>query len=246
MDFSEKIAIVTGGARGIGRCIADEFTKAGATVAVIDRAPQPVDWPVANLYYQGDIVEESILTDFTKQVLNRFGSIDFLVNNACLNRRGLLSECSYEDFLYVQKVGVAAPFYLASLFQDHFKAGGAIINIASTRAAMSQPDTESYSAAKGGISSLTHALAMSLAGRVRVNSIAPGWIDTTDGNWSDADQSQHPVKRIGRPLDIARMALFLCSEDCGFVNGENITVDGGMSRQMIYHQDHGWTFSDRD
>lgn len=244
MDFTGKIALVTGGARGIGRCIAEEFTKAGATIVVIDRAPQPENGSAASFYYQGDIAEESVLTDFAQQVIHRYKAIDFLVNNACLNRRGLLSGCSYEDFLYVQKVGVAAPFYLASLFKDHFKTGSAIINIASTRAAMSQPDTESYTAAKGGISSLTHALAMSLAGRVRVNSIAPGWIDTTEGNWSDADKSQHPVKRIGRPSDIARMVLFLCSEDCGFVTGENITVDGGMSRQMIYHQDHGWTYQD--
>lgn len=243
MDFSGKIVIVTGGAHGIGRCITEHFAAAGARVAVIDRSPEPMDWSAADFYYQGDIAEEHILSVFAGQVIERYGGIDCLVNNACLSRKGILSECSLEDFLYVQKVGVAAPYQLTCLFRDHFRSGAAIVNITSTRASMSQPDTESYSAAKGGISALTHALAVSLAGRVRVNSIAPGWIDTTDGDWSEADKAQHLVKRIGQPQDIARMVLFLCSDDCGFITGENITIDGGMSRQMIYHNDFGWTYN---
>jgi len=243
MDFSGKIVIVTGGAHGIGRCIAETFAATGARVAVIDRSPEPVDLSAADFYYQGDIAEELVLAEFAGQVIKRYGGIDCLINNACLSRRGILSGCSLEEFLYVQKVGVAAPYQLPRLFRDHFRSGAAIVNITSTRASMSQPDTESYSAAKGGISALTHALAVSLAGRVRVNSIAPGWIDTTDGNWSEADKAQHLVKRIGHPQDIARMVLFLCSDDCGFITGENITIDGGMSRQMIYHNDFGWTYS---
>ncbi len=242
MDFSGKITVITGGARGIGRCIAETFAKAGARVAIIDQLPKPEDLMAADFHYQGDIADQATLDAFAEQVLNRYGSIDYLVNNACLSRRGILSRCGFDDFLYVQKVGVAAPYHLASLFREHFRPGGAIVNITSTRAVMSQPDTESYTAAKGGILSLTHALAVSLAGHVRVNSIAPGWIDTSDGNWSAADKSQHLVRRIGQPSDIARMVLFLCSEDAGFITGENVTVDGGMSRQMIYHQDHGWTF----
>ena len=105
---------------------------------------------------------------------------------------------------------------------------------------MSQPQTESYSAAKGGIAALTHALAMSLAGRVRVNSISPGWIDTAFTEWHGADASQHPAGRVGHPLDIAHMVLFLCSDKAGFITGQDICIDGGMTRQMIYHNDHGW------
>ena len=144
--------------------------------------------------------------------------------------------------MYVQQVGVGAPYFLTMLLQDHFNEGGAIVNIGSTRGDMSQIDTESYSASKGGIVSLTHALAVSLGGKVRVNAISPGWIDTLDSKLSDADKSQHPVKRVGVPLDIVKMAMFLCSNDSSFITGQNIVVDGGMSKQMIYHGDGGWKY----
>jgi NAD(P)-dependent dehydrogenase (short-subunit alcohol dehydrogenase family) len=239
MNFNEKIVAVTGGANGIGKCITEEFKKAGAKVAVVDLDKNKVD---CDFYYQGDIAKEAVLESFTKQVIERFGKLDFLINNACLSRKGILSGCTCDDFNYVLRVGITAPYLLSKLFLPYFSENGAIVNISSTRAAMSQEDTESYSAAKGGISALTHALAVSLAGRVRVNSIAPGWIDTTDGQWDDYDKKQHPVKRIGRPLDIARMVMYLCCEDSGFITGENITIDGGMSKQMIYHNDHGWSY----
>ena len=147
---------------------------------------------------------------------------------------------SYEDFEYALKVGVTAPFYLAKLFAPHFNIGGSIINISSSRDRMSQPQTESYTAAKGGISALTHALSVSLAGKVRVNSISPGWIDTQDTVYAGADALQQPVGRVGEPRDIANMVLYLCSDMAGFITGENICIDGGMTRQMIYHGDHGW------
>ena len=121
---------------------------------------------------------------------------------------------------------------------------GAIVNISSSRDRMSQPQTESYTAAKGGISALTHALAVSLAGRVRVNSISPGWIDTDFTEYTGADAVQQPVHRGGKPLDIANMVLFLCSEKAGFITGENICIDGGMTKQMIYHDDYGWRFGE--
>ena len=165
-------------------------------------------------------------------------------------RGGILSDCEYEDFLYVQRVGVVAPYMLSRLFKDHFQGMGAIVNISSTRAFQSQSDTESYTAAKGGITALTHALAVSLSGVARVNSVAPGWIDTgayhDDTNYeavySTGDTAQHPSGRVGEPADIARVVDFLCDERNSFINGENITVDGGMSRLMVYHNDCGWTY----
>ena len=229
--FKGKVAVVTGGAKGIGLCIAEEFRKAGAAVCVIDLLPNP--------YFVGNVAEEAALRAFAGKVLGEHGRVDFLINNALPLMKGL-DECSWEDFDYALKVGVAAPFYLAKLFAPHFAPGAAIVNISSSRAAMSQPQTESYSAAKGGISALTHALAMSLAGRVRVNSISPGWIDTAFTEYQGADADQHPAGRVGNPMDIAHMALFLCSEKAGFITGEDIRIDGGMTRQMIYHGDHGW------
>ena len=155
-----------------------------------------------------------------------------------------ISECSYEEFNYALRVGVTAPFYLTKLFLPYFSPGGAIVNISSSRDRMSQPQTESYTAAKGGISALTHALAVSLGGKVRVNSISPGWIDTAYTEYTGADAAQHPAGRVGNPLDIANMGLYLCSDKAGFITGENICIDGGMTRQMIYHNDFGWTLNE--
>jgi NAD(P)-dependent dehydrogenase (short-subunit alcohol dehydrogenase family) len=241
MKFKDKTAIVTGGAKGLGRCIAETFMKEGARVAVIDKDESSLH---CELFFRGDIADEETLRVFAEQAADKMGGVDYLINNACLSRGGLLSGCGYEDFLYVQKVGVVAPYLLTMLLLPHFKPRAAIVNISSTRAVMSQPDTESYSAAKGGISALTHALAVSLAGRVRVNSISPGWIDTTDTDFPTQDHIQHPAGRIGTPADIARLTLFLCSENSGFITGENITVDGGMTRLMIYHGDQGWKYED--
>ena len=152
-----------------------------------------------------------------------------------------ITECTYEQFEYAQRVGVTAPFYLSKLFAPYFGKGASIVNISSSRDRMSQPETESYTAAKGGISALTHAMAVSLAGRVRVNSVSPGWIDTAYTVYEGSDATQQPVGRVGNPLDIAGMVLYLCSDMAGFITGENICIDGGMTRQMIYHGDHGWS-----
>ena len=234
MDFNNKIAIVTGGAQGIGRCIAEEFRKAGANVCVIDK--QPGD------HFVGDLADKDVLERFAKEVIAKHGRVDYLVNNALPLMKGL-AECSYEEFQYAMSVGVTAPFYLAKLFAPHFAEGAAIVNISSSRDRMSQPQTESYTAAKGGIAALTHALAVSLAGKVRVNSISPGWIDTQYTVYEGPDAVQQPAGRVGNPLDIANMVLYLCSDKAGFITGENICIDGGMTRQMIYHGDNGWRLS---
>ncbi len=239
MKYKNKTAVVTGGAKGIGRCIVEAFAKEGAMTAVIDLADNAYG---CDLYHQGDIAFENTLQEFSKKVIDEFGSIDFLVNNACISKNGIITGCSFDDFVYVQKVGVAAPYMLSMLFMDYFGEDASIVNIASTRAFMSQPDTESYSAAKGGIVSLTHSLAVSLSGITRVNCISPGWINNTKDVYPENDQKQHPAGRIGIPEDIANTVLFLCSKEAGFITGQNITVDGGMTRLMIYNGDRGWGY----
>ena len=230
-DFTNKIAVVTGGARGIGRCIREQFEAAGATVCVID--------VLDNDYFVGDLSDKATLEAFAAKVISDYGRVDYLINNAAPLSLGI-DEASYEDFEYALKVGVTAPFYLSKLFSPYFAEGASIVNVSSSRDRMSQPQTESYTAAKGGISALTHALAVSLAGKVRVNSISPGWIDNNYTVYEGPDATQQPVGRVGAPPDIANMVLYLCSPMAGFITGENICIDGGMTRLMIYHGDHGW------
>ena len=234
MDFKDKVVIITGGAQGIGRCIAEEFEKLGATVCVIDKQQ--------GNHFVGDLADKQVLEQFAKDVIEKNGHVNYLINNALPLMKGI-NECSYEEFQYALSVGVTAPFYLAKLFAPHFANGAAVVNISSSRDRMSQPQTESYTAAKGGIAALTHALAVSLAGKVRVNSISPGWIDTAYTVYEGSDAIQQPAGRVGNPLDIANMVLFLCSDKAGFITGENICIDGGMTRQMIYHGDNGWTLN---
>jgi len=228
-----KVAVVTGGARGIGKAICEAFVGRGVAVCTIDM--------LDNDYFVGDIADEQVLRNFAAKVIDDHGEIDYLINNACLSRGGL-SSCSYDDFNYVLRVGIAAPFLLSQLFTDHFNAQASIVNISSTRHLMSQADTESYSAAKGGISALTHAMAITLAGKARVNCISPGWIDTAGQQFAGADNMQHPVGRVGVPSDIVNAVMFLCDEKSGFITGQNITVDGGMTKLMIYHNDCGWRY----
>ena len=231
-----RVAVVTGGAQGIGRCICEEFEKQGVTVCTIDVQDNP--------YFVGDVGDKANLEAFAAKVVADYGHVDCLINNAPPLFRGI-DECSYEDFARSLNIGVTAAFYLTKLFLPHFAPGAAIVNISSSRDRMSQPQSESYTAAKGGIHALTHALAVSLAGKVRVNSISPGWIDTAYTVYEGPDATQQPAGRVGHPLDIAHMALFLCSEKAGFITGENICIDGGMTRLMVYHGDHGWSLADK-
>ena len=231
--FEGKVAVITGGAHGIGRAVADAFLREGARVHIIDK--QPGDW------FVGDVSDKEALERFAESVIAASGHVDCLVNNALPLMKGI-GECSWEEFSYALSVGVTAPFYLTKLLMGSFAPGASVINISSSRDRMSQPQTESYSAAKGGIAALTHAMAVSLAGKARVNSISPGWIDTTGSEITGADALQQPVGRVGKPEDIAEMVLFLCSDKAGFITGENICIDGGMTKLMIYHGEHGWEY----
>ncbi|MCQ2258928.1 MAG: SDR family oxidoreductase [Bacteroidaceae bacterium] len=240
-DFKDKVIVITGGAQGIGKCIADEFKKAGAHVCIIDKQEGE--------HFVGDISSKDVLEAFANTIIEKYGKVDCIINNALPVMRGI-DDCTYEEFQYALSVGVTAPFYLVKLLKEHLTPGASIVNISSSRDRMSMPQTESYTAAKGGIASLTHALAISLAGKARVNSISPGWIDTTFDEqtnsyttlYEGADAIQQPAGRVGNPHDIANMVLFLCSEKAGFITGENICIDGGMTKQMIYHGDNGWIY----
>ena len=256
--FDNKVVIITGGANGIGRCLTRTFAALGAKVAFLDMDKEAGGMNLAKLremgcdalFHHGDAAEKTGLEAFAAAVEEKYGRADILINNACKGMGGILSGCSYEDFDYVLRLGVAAPYWLTKLLLPLFGKDAAIVNISSTRAEMSQADTESYTAAKGGISALTHGLAMSLAGKARVNGIAPGWIDVGAyhdesyvPSYTEADLLQHPSGRVGDPTDIARAAVFLCDPANSFINGQIITVDGGMTRKMIYTGDEGWNLS---
>lgn len=235
--FQNKLAIVTGGASGIGKCIADMFRANGAQVCVMDITPGD--------HFVGDVSKPEDLEAFAAFVQKQYDHVDYIIHNARPPMKGV-NECTWDEFNYALRVGVSAPFYLTKLLMNSFAPGAAMVNISSSRDRMSQPQTESYTAAKGGIAALTHALAVSLSGKARVNSISPGWIDTRGKHYTGADADQHPSRRVGRPEDIAHMALFLCSEQAGFINGENICIDGGMTKLMIYHDDWGWKLEETE
>ena len=234
MEFEGKVAVVTGGCHGIGLAVVRAFAREGAKTAVIDVNPAAD--------FVGDVGRREDLEAFTAVIREQYGRVDCLVNNAPPPMRGI-NDCSYEDFERALRVGVTAPFYLTKLLMPlFFGEDAAVVNISSSRDRQSMPGTESYTAAKGGISALTHAMAASLAGRARVNAVSPGWIDTEYRVYEGPDALQQPVGRVGNPDDIAEAVLFLCSPRAGFITGENLTVDGGMTRLMIYHDEHGWTY----
>ena len=238
--FKNKVVIVTGGASGIGKSIAEQFYNQKAKVIIIDKNDCNTK---CDFFYKGDITNKKVIIDFIKQVIKKYEKVDFIINNAGLSKGGLVS-CSYENFLYVQKLSLAAPFMIVKQLINNLNKNAVIINISSSRAFQSQPDWESYGAAKGGIVALTHAMAVTLKGKARVNCISPGWIDTLNSNFSKEDKSQHPANTVGEPKDIANMVLFLCSNKAKFITGENINIDGGMSKLMVYHNDYGWHYKE--
>ena len=243
--MGQKVALVTGGAQGIGRAIAQALASRGYALAVAD-ADAAAGAESEFTFLRCDVSKEPAVRRCVAAVLRRFGRLDALVNNAGLAGpqdppMERLPLASWNRRLGVNLTGV---FLMSKHCIPHLrKAGGAIVNIASTRALQSEPDTEAYSASKGGVVALTHALAMSLGPRVRVNCVSPGWIDVSrwkktaarkPAKHSRADRAQHPVGRIGRPEDIAELVAFLLSDEAGFITGQNFVADGGMTKKMIY------------
>lgn len=256
MRFQNRVCLITGGAQGIGRGIAEAFHTEGAKVAFMDldreaglalQVKLPGSW-----FSHGDAADEADLERFVSGGIQRFGAVHYLINNACVGAGGILSDCDSKAFDRCIDIGLRAPYLLSRLCLPHFEAGmSCIINIASTRGFMSEPDSEAYTAAKGGILALTRALAVSLGPEVRVNSISPGWIETglhrkstdlRDIHHKESDKLQHPAGRVGVPQDIAAACLYLCSDEATFITGQNLTVDGGMSTRMVYSGDWGWEY----
>lgn len=252
--FTGKVALVTGGGQGIGLAIIKAFLAHGASVVIFERDPEALAEAAgecARLHGQGrvlaapgDAAREADVAASVGRALGGLGRLDFLVNNAGVSEFKPLEQTSLADWNRVMGANLTGMFLCAKHAAPALRSsGGAMVNIASTRAFQSEPHTEAYSASKGGVVALTHALAMSLGPAVRVNAIAPGWIDVSGWKKSSArapvalrpeDHAQHPAGRVGRPEDVAEAALFLCSDKAGFITGECLVVDGGMTRKMIY------------
>jgi len=247
-----RCAIVTGGAQGIGKATARRLLDAGWAVVIADiddEAGKETEEEYRDLgpllFERTDVADEAQVQRMVADTAARFGGIDLLVNNAFIGLSAPLTELSLNEWNRVLAVNLTGAFLCAKAAVPHLRARqGCIVNIASTRALISQANTEAYSASKGGLLALTHALAVSLGPEVRVNCISPGWIETAD--WkkaslrrtpehSDADRQQHLVGRVGVPGDIADAVLFLASpDDAGFITGQNFVIDGGMTKRMIY------------
>jgi NAD(P)-dependent dehydrogenase (short-subunit alcohol dehydrogenase family) len=249
-DFQNKTVIVTGGGRGIGLCIAQQCLRARANVVIADhdgslqsKAEAFLNAGDKLLFCVTDVASEASVQDMTDAAVKRFGRIDCLVNNAATNCNRPIDTLTFEQWQTVLGVNLSGAFLCAKYCKPQLEQNnGAIVNIASTRAMMSEPNTLlAYSASKGGLIALTHALANSLGPAIRVNCISPGWIVTdawqhgqNETKLSDADHAQHPAGRVGRPEDIAEMVLYLCSDKAGFITGQNFVIDGGMTKKMIY------------
>lgn len=245
-DFKGKTALVTGAGRGIGRSIALAFAAAGARLFLVDidqAGGQATEKTIRQQggqasFYKADVSQESEVAACMAKA-GAAGGIDFLINNAAVSAAGAAHVFSegLAGFDRVLAVNLRGPFLCAKLALPHMQdRQAAIVNISSTRALMSEPRTEAYAAAKGGLTALTHALAISLGPQIRVNSISPGWIDTSGEpeKISRADHGQHPAGRVGQPEDIAAACLWLCSPAASFITGVDLVIDGGMTKKMIY------------
>jgi NAD(P)-dependent dehydrogenase (short-subunit alcohol dehydrogenase family) len=251
MEGKGRVAVITGGARGIGRGTAQAFLAAGYRVVIADSDGEVGQEAVRDLAGEGrvrfvetDVASEKAVERLVETTLTEFGVLDVLINNAGIMAHSPLAELTLETWQKVLAVNLTGPMLCARYAAPHLrKRGGAIVNIASTRALMSEPDTEAYSASKGGLLALTHALSVSLGPEIRVNAISPGWIDVgpyqkevarLEVAPSAADHRQHPAGRVGTPGDVANLALFLADPGNGFITGQNFVVDGGMTKKMIY------------
>lgn len=251
--MQDKVAIVTGGGQGIGRVIAEHLLRAGCRVALWEADPEAAEETAADLNRPDDVLalpcdvaKEAHVRRALDRTRKQFGRLDFLVNNAGVSEFKPLDELTLADWNRVLGVNLTGAFLCAKYAAPHLReTGGAIVNIASTRAFQSEPDAEAYAATKGGLVALTHALAVSLGPRVRVNCVSPGWIDVSGlkkrsqrepSTLRKIDHVQHPAGRVGQADDVARMVLFLLDEANSFLTGQNFLVDGGMTRKMIYEE----------
>lgn len=253
-EFKNKTVIVTGGGQGIGRAVSRAFSSEGARVVIADT---DVEAGLENekfikssgyeaAFIKTDVSDAASVRAMVAEAVRKYDTVHILVNNAAVSGFGNIFETPVEEWDKAISVNLSGMYYCAKFCAPHMRDMnyGNIINIASTRAFMSEPDTEPYSASKGGIFALTHALAISLGQYgIRVNSVSPGWIDVSSWKKSSAakqevlsqrDHKQHPAGRVGIPEDIAQACLFLASDKSGFITGENLTVDGGMTKKMIY------------
>lgn len=235
--FENKVVIVTGGANGIGKEIATTFSLKGARTIVCD-IEEPRGMEPGITFVRADVSNEEEVKNLFKKVQEEFRKVDILINNAGISEFVPFQELTIERWDKVINTNLRSVFLCTKEAVNLMPKGSAIVNMASTRALMSEPNTESYSASKGGIVALTHALSMSLAEKeIRVNCISPGWIETNNYEGLRAiDHCQHPSRRVGKPADIAKACMYLCEPDNHFVNGTNLVVDGGMTRKMIYEE----------
>jgi NAD(P)-dependent dehydrogenase (short-subunit alcohol dehydrogenase family) len=239
-EYSQRAALVTGGARGIGEAIATLLAERGYRVAIADRDAKTGRATGARIgvpFIRCDVAREADVRACLRQVVRRYGRLDALVNNAGIAdpATGPVDKLSLAQWNRRLGANLTGMFLMAKHAAPHLRRSrGAMVNIASTRALQSEPDTEAYAASKGGVVALTHALALSLGPQVRVNCVSPGWIDTGKAKLSRADHAQHPVGRVGRPEDVAELVAFLLSGASGFATGQNYVLDGGMTRKMIY------------
>lgn len=236
-----KTYLITGGASGIGLALSLDVHALGHQAVVLDQHARPEGLPVSVKYYRCDLSNIEQLKHTLNAIQSEGFMFDVLVHNAATSKGGVLS-ATYDDFNHVMAVNVSAPFYLTQQLLPQLKHQASVVFIASTRAFQAQQDNEAYSASKGAVISLMQALAVSLGGRVRVNAITPGWIDTTQQEMSKADREQHPAKRVGTPQDIIQAIYFLSDPKQSFIQGANLVIDGGMTKQMIYHADEGWRY----